>query len=118
MLDLGGNATGRSGNDRGALPERLGDDRPEPFTDAILDDDVGHALEGVDLVASHADLVREQEAVRLLVGLTLYLLVDAPSLGVVVGHRARQDELEVREGLPGATPHLDHPVGVLPGSEA
>src|ERR1700694_4497621 len=72
VLDLNNDAADLAGDDRYSLPQRFGDDEAEPFTERLLDHDLGRALERVHLAVLDAVEIGEEKhvgvAARVLLG--------------------------------------------------
>ena len=75
-------------------------------------------LECVHLDAADVVEIREDVDVRIALGVGDGLVVVIPALGIVVGHRADEGELNLRKALLYLPVSVDHAQGVLPGIEA
>src|SRR3989304_1272522 len=87
---------GGAADDRPLLPERLGNDEAEAFADGLLDDDLGRALERVDLQVADTVEVRQDVDIEVLSRAAHGLLVPGPAFGVVVRHGCDEQELQLR----------------------
>src|SRR5215216_1015507 len=115
---LHGDTTDPGCDQRPRLPERLRHDEPKALADRLLDHHVCYGLEGVDLDGPDVREVGEQEDVAVSVGVVDRLVPVVPTLGIVVGHRAYQDELDLGDLLLYEPVGIYYAKGVLPGVEA
>jgi len=88
---LHGDASGVTRHHGPALPQRLGDDEPESFTERLLHDDVRAALKDVDLEIAE---VGEDEDIRVGGGDVLDLFQHVATFRIVVRQRAREQQLK------------------------
>src|SRR3984893_8509298 len=108
---------GAAADPRPTLPEALAHGEPESFSDRFLHDDVGGALERVDLHVADLLDVRQEMDVPVAAACLLGLLPDAEGLGVVGCHRSREHELSVGHLVAHDAEGLDDADGVLPRIE-
>src|SRR6266699_632026 len=78
IAELEWDAASLAGDDRGPLPEGLGNDEPETLAQGFLDDDVREPLERIDLDIAHARQVCEELDACIALGRLLNLVVDRP----------------------------------------
>jgi hypothetical protein len=122
--DLVLDAADPAGQDRAGLPHRLGHGQAEPFGQALLDDDVGATLQGVDhgpvllqVVHGQAGQVQSGAGPGGKRGRgPAYLLEDLFALGVVAhrgGRRAGQDQVGAQPVGDVADESLEDAQGIL-----
>src|SRR5690348_1978663 len=118
ILNLQRNAADIAADDWAALPQPLRDGQAEALAERLLQHDRRHALEGVHLDIADAVHVREQVDIGIAVGVVLRALVVFHALRVVMGHRADQHQLHIREALTHDAVDINHAERVFPGIEA
>src|SRR5256885_6497465 len=117
IFNLNADSPHVSSDDRDPFPEGFADNESESLSKGLREGHVRLALKHIHLERSDATQVREEVDVGIVARMTCRPLEPQPAFGVVLGHGADHQQLDLREGSLHQSIGIDDPERVLPGVE-